>query len=176
MTYCVYALVFELAGKNNMVALRLTLIGIVVAVLGLIALLGNRILPPRGVAFALIYFAVASTFAYSPHDLIAFHTEWVVILFTTLGALLCWQALDQPQPLGRGIACGICYALACFTKQPAGLDVLATLTFLGILALAGPRDGSVLTANRVAVSGHRSGRPRRCRYRVCLLPDPGRVA
>ena len=66
VTYCVYALVFELAGKNNMVALHLALIGMIVAVLGLIALLGNRILPPRGVAFALIYFAVASTFAFPP--------------------------------------------------------------------------------------------------------------
>jgi len=151
VTYFVYALVFALAGKNNMFALHLALIGVVVGLLGLLAILAQRIMSTRGTVFSLVYFAVASTFAFWPHDLMAFHTEWIVIVFTSLGTLLCWSALDRPAPLALGILSGMSYGLACFTKQPAALDVLATLTFLGIMAWAraaageGPSRRQILT-------------------------------
>jgi hypothetical protein len=149
VTYLVYAAVFALAGKNNMLALHLTLIGVVVALLSLLALLATRIMSARGTVFALLYFALVSTFGFSSTDLMAFHTEWLVILFTSLGVLICWRALDRQAPLGTAILCGVCFALAGFTKQPAVLDALATLVFLGTLAWFGPTENLGLTRRQV---------------------------
>ncbi len=149
LTNYVFALVFAVAGRNNMFALHVALMGVMIGILCLLALLARQILPNRGVVFSLIYFAVASTFAFEPSDLLPFHTEWVVIVFTSLGMLGCWRALKPARPLVWAILSGVCFGLACFTKQPAGLDVLATIAFLGFLLWVGPEGGADVSRRQV---------------------------
>jgi hypothetical protein len=148
VTYFVYAAVFALGGKNNMVALHLALIAWVLAVLWLIARLGRRLYSWQGNSFAVAYFAVASTFAYPAVDLMAFHTEWVVVLWECGAVLCCWKALEGRYPFTLGFLSGALFGLACFTKQPAALDALAALAFVACWSFSGLRGSPELTRRR----------------------------
>ncbi len=142
VTCLVYAFIFHVAGRNNMFALHLALTGLMVVLVWLMWRLGRRALSPLGSAFSLLCFGLNSTFGYPAQDLMGFNTEWIVIAFTSAGTLLLWKGLDQRSPLTLGFFSGVCFALACFTKQPAGLNVLAALAWLTCLAWVGPGTGN----------------------------------
>ena len=154
VTYFVYALIFLVAGRNNMFALHLGLTGLLVLLVWLMWRLGRRSLSPAGAAFSLLCFGLNSTFGYPAQDLMGFNTEWIVIAFTSAGTLLLWKGFDHQSPLMTGFCSGVCFSLACFTKQPAGLNVIAAMGWLSCLAWVGPGIGK----------GH--GIPRQ---QICLL-------
>jgi hypothetical protein len=128
--------------------LHLGLTALVVAVLCLVALLGRRLYSWQGTSFAVAYFAVASTFAYPAVDLMAFHTEWVVILCECAAVLSCWKALEGGQPSVLGFLSGTLFGLACFSKQPAALDALASVAFVACWSFSGLRGSPELTRRR----------------------------
>lgn len=134
VTYYAYALVFAVFGKNNMTALHLMLAVLLSGIGGLVYRCGSMLGTPRTGVFAAWFFSTLSFGLYQKGDLLAAHTEFWVIAFTSLAAYCLLRSLPGNNWSGL-LCCGVCYGGAFLAKQPALLDVVATVCFLGLLVL-----------------------------------------
>jgi hypothetical protein len=153
VTYILYALTFLVAGKHNMLAvhwaLLLLIFGGCVLLFRFAAELGGERLSrahnaasgppldlPTGYLAALLL-AVCS-FTYRRSQMLAFHTEWPVILLSTLGMWWVWRrlkdsetgALPEPKVVGGLFLAGLAFGGAFLSKQPAVFDGAAAGLFL----------------------------------------------
>jgi hypothetical protein len=76
--------------------------------------------------------AVAS-FTYRRSQMLAFHTEWPLMLFSAVAMLLLWRGLRRGG--GRGgrldlVAAGACFAVGFLAKQPGIFDAAAAALFV----------------------------------------------
>lgn len=153
VTYILYALTFLVAGQHNMLAvhwvLLLLIFGGCLLLFRFAAELGGERLPsphnipshqaldlPTGYLAALLL-AVCS-FTYRRSQMLAFHTEWPVIILSTLGMWWVWRRLQQsaagrvPEPavVGSLFLAGLAFGGAFLSKQPAVFDGAAAGGFL----------------------------------------------
>jgi len=122
--------VFKLCGDYNIIALRVTHILIVLAILYLIYRLGIYIAGHKASIAGCLLFLIYTTLAFTPGDLYSFHTEWLQVLLTATGMCLLFQ-----KKWVASFLAGICFALAVFTKQPAAFDILAAYVWMLTLLL-----------------------------------------
>ncbi|MCB1058394.1 MAG: hypothetical protein KDD11_23070, partial [Acidobacteria bacterium] len=174
VTYVLYALVFLVAGKNDMAAvhwaLLLLIFGGCLLVFRVAAELGGTLLrrggsgdgssdtteaepadapaeagtgarrwlldlPSGYLAAGLV--AVCS-FTYRRSQMLAFHTEWPVLILSTLGMWWVWRRLEEARretvPEGRVVGglflAGLAFGGAFLSKQPAVFDGAAAGAFL----------------------------------------------
>ncbi len=133
LTYVVYALIFAVAGIHNMWAVHW---GLLLLILGVAFVLFRfaadlRHLPDlqqeaAGVSlgyWAAFLFVIAS-FTYRRSQMLAFHTEWPMIVCTCVGMLMLWRGLRDGGTRPFVIA-GAFYAGAFLSKQPAAFDAAA---------------------------------------------------
>ncbi len=153
VTYYAYALVFWLGGKNAMIAVHVMLCFVVLGVMLLIFACGALSATPRAGWLAALMFVLLSSGLFEVSDLFAAHTEFFLILFTTLAAYLLLRSHYRRTPLlmfGSGLA----YGLAVLAKQPALLDCAAAGGFLLCLALFHRRSlWAMLTDIALLISG-----------------------
>lgn len=130
VTYFVYALIFKVFGRDNMVAIHLSLMVVAAAITLMIIALGLLIGLRAGALFAGLLFALSGTIGALGWDVYAFHTEWIMIAFTTAAALSLLRALRGGFRLGWMLISGICCGLAFWTKQPSVMDVIGMGLFV----------------------------------------------
>lgn len=134
VTYYAYAAVFALFGANNMIAVHVGLLALVAFVGWLLyrcgTLMADRV---TGLLAALAFFLL-SVGLFGANDLAAAHTEYAVILFSTIGVYGFLSAqragASRRWPL---LLCGVCYGLAFFSKQPGLFDFAAVFLWLAVV-------------------------------------------
>ncbi|MBN2120928.1 MAG: glycosyltransferase family 39 protein, partial [Candidatus Omnitrophica bacterium] len=136
-TYYLFALIFFLFGKNNMLAVHYCLIVLVALETFLIFMLGKKCFNTAAGLFAALFFAVFS-WVNNPDDMWVFHTEWGVIVFSTLASICLIKAIKN-NPFYFLIS-GIIFGMSFLSKQAGALDFGSALTFLVIVHLIRGRD------------------------------------
>ncbi len=138
VTYALYALAFLVAGKGNMAAVY----GLLILVIWSGAALAWRFAPelasPPGEAqeragpavgyLAAVLVALGSV-SYRRTQMMAFHTEWPLVVLSTLGMMLLWWGLTRAEGRRLWLA-GMAFGAAFLSKQPAVFDGLASGLFL----------------------------------------------
>ncbi len=137
VTYLIYAAVFALTSMHNMVAVHWALLLLILLTCGITFRLGKRLLPGGdGVAIAYLgaFLVALGSFTYRRSQMLAFHTEWPLMLFAALAMLLLWQALQRLDGGRRHhlqlLAAGACFALGFLSKQPGIFDAGAAALFV----------------------------------------------
>ncbi len=130
ITYFIYALIFSLFGRNNMVAVHFSLILLILLISIILFLISSLAWNRRAGYFAALFFGIFS-YAYSSKDMWAFHTEWCAVLFSTIGAYFFIRFIFKSKTYFLFLS-GVFFGLSFFSKQTALLDYLITLLFCGI--------------------------------------------
>lgn len=133
VTYSVYAMIFRAAGIYNMTAVHIAH-ACLMAILTLLVFRVGALQGRRTGVFAAALFAVTS-YVSPATDLLAFHIEWCLILFTLVGVLLLWQGLAAERIVWL-VPAGAAFALAALSKQPAIAD-FGLLLGLAVLVHSG---------------------------------------
>lgn len=142
--------VFAAFGDYNMTATRVVHLLIVLKILWTICGLALRLAGHAGALAAGAFYLLLTTFPFPPGDLYSFHTEWMQSLCTILAMALLLGGRGAPS----GFAAGICFALAVFAKQPAGLDLLAAFAWLAVRAWRRPDErGGILRQAASCIGG-----------------------
>lgn len=143
VTYALYAAVFAVGGDGNMGAVHFALLVLVFVGCWLTWRLARELAggtAPESAGtpeaawkagLAAVFLALASC-TFRPSQLLAFHTEWPIVVFSTLGMLLTWRA-TRPERVARVrdlVLAGVAFGLAFLSKQPALFDGLAAGLFL----------------------------------------------
>ncbi len=140
VTYLIYAAVFAVAGVHNMEAVHWTLLLLILVSCVLVFRLG-RTLRDDGAGFAVAYLAAfllaVATFTYRRSQMLAFHTEWPMMLFDALAMLLLWRGLRRRESADVSgsawrdfVLAGLCFALGFLSKQPGLFDAGAGALFV----------------------------------------------
>ncbi len=137
VTYLIYAAVFAATSAHDMAAVRWALLLLILASCWVVFRLGRR-LRPGGAGAAVGYLAAflvaVSSFTYRRSQMLAFHTEWPLMLFAALAMLLVWRGLRRDGSGGGGrrdlIAAGACFAAGFLAKQPGIFDAGAAALFV----------------------------------------------
>ncbi len=129
--YYLYALVFAVAGRGNMVAVHLALIATVMLITLLVYAIAREAWGRRQGCIAALLFAVFS-YTYFQLDILAFHQEWLVALFSCLGV---WSMLVYfRRSLARFLFfAGIAFGMAFVSKQNSLLDFILAAAFSSFL-------------------------------------------
>lgn len=127
VAYYVYALIFLVFGRNNMLAVHVSLTALVLLLTYLIYRIGASLWGRRAGCWAALFFAVFS-YAYDTRDTLAFHTEWVAVLCTTIAAYWFLKFITQSRPVFLFLS-GVAFSLAFFTKQFALADFFVAALF-----------------------------------------------
>jgi hypothetical protein len=149
ITSYIYAFIFLLFGRNNMLAMHIVLIFLVFSIAAIIyaicALIGKR---TAGFLSALFF----SIFSYTYEDtgMLAFHTEWVAAFFSVIGAYLFLRHIVRGRYSYLFLS-GVSFGLAFFSKQTALTDYAAALLCYGLLCYM-DRRGIVTSVKGLALS------------------------
>ncbi|GAB5561171.1 MAG: hypothetical protein SynsKO_28180 [Synoicihabitans sp.] len=137
------ALVFAVFGDWNDFAIHLTL-AVSIGVSGvLLAWIGLR-RGGKGVAIAIgLSFAVLQFSFVDARDSMSAHTEWFVLVFSTVGFALLVKFRDRPTFIA-GLPIGLCFGLSTLSKQPGLLDYFVASIILAFLAFAYPAERKAL--------------------------------
>ena len=149
VTYWIYAAVFALTSVHNMVAVHWALLLLILLTCGIVFVLAQRLRDgPEGVAIAYLasLLVAVGSFTYRRSQMLAFHTEWPLMLSAALGMWLLWQALERFEA-GRPhrlqlLAAGACFAVGFLSKQPGIFDAGAAALFVLLWQL---RRGALLS-------------------------------
>lgn len=134
VTYYIYAAVFRLFGRNNMLAVHFLLIVFVSVSSLMIMLVGRQMIRgPTGDLAGLVYALVS--FSYLKMDMLAANVELFMVAFILAGMLLFVRGLKSGKRF-TFLFSGLFLGIAFLTKQPAILD-FAGLAFY-LLFLTGP--------------------------------------
>jgi len=150
VTYLLYAATFLVAGKNDMLAvhwaLLLWIFGACLLVFPFASILSGSLRrdadgellpadtapedPAAGYLAAFLVAIGASTYRRS--QMLAFHTEWPIVIFSTLGMLLVFTTLRRAprRTLPRLLLAGACFGASFLAKQPSVFDGFASGIFL----------------------------------------------
>lgn len=156
VTYALYAAVFAVAGVYNMQAVHGLLLMLVLAAAFVTYRIARRgVLGPSGAAigFVAAFLVATASFSYRRSQMLAFHTEWPMMLAVALAMLLVWHGLRRRVQHGGGrshaIAGGL-FAIAFLSKQPGIFDAGAAAVFV---LLWQHRRGALLSRETVRVAG-----------------------
>ncbi|PIE35294.1 hypothetical protein CSA56_04760 [candidate division KSB3 bacterium] len=133
VTYYAYALIFNIFGKNNMPAVHIALSGLLLCVSVVIYACGTYVANKRAGLLTALFFTILSFGAFREGDMLAAHTEYVVIFFTSIAVYFLLRSLSHNN-FFLLFLCGTCYGIAFFAKQPASLDLAAVFVFLELIA------------------------------------------
>lgn len=136
VTWYFFALIFKIFGRNNMLAVHVALAVLIIIVAILVYGIGRQIGNLRVSLLATFFFILTSSLGWSYGATYAFHTEFCLIFFTCLGALLFLRSFLISQSMLLFVMSGACYGLAFFSKQPAVFDFFATFLFLIYLGIS----------------------------------------
>ena len=141
ITPYIYAGVFSLFGVNNMTAVRMALLALVIATAWLVYALGRRI---GGMNLALVACLMYAIFSYNFDNLngMSFNTEWPAAFFACAGSFFLLSFLRKQRHF-HALLSGACFGLAFFSKQFA---LFAFLPALVCGAWAGYASGKRLPA------------------------------
>jgi len=126
ITPYIYAGIFKLFGSNNMFAIHAFLIFLIGGISAVLFSIGNLLDKKTGYLAAL-FFAVYS-FTYEPLDVLAFNTEWLAAIFSSLGAFFLLKHILIKKTYFLFLS-GIFLGLGFFSKQVILLHFLAALIF-----------------------------------------------
>jgi hypothetical protein len=138
VTYLLYAATFLVAGENNMLAVHWLLLLLIFAACALLfrfggelggELLGSGEHDDSSGYLAALLVAIAS-YTYRRSQMLAFHTEWPVLVLSSLGALLVWRAVSTGRLGWRLPLAGAAFGASFLSKQPAVFDGIAAGLFL----------------------------------------------
>lgn len=141
LTYLVYAATYAVAGGVDLVALSVAHWLSLTVVLAGLAWLAGALWGARARLWALAGGVFMGALWLPLIDGYAFHTEHVLIVFTTLGACGVLKSLQQGTMVRAAGPLGLAYGLACLAKQPALLDAGAAIGVLAWAALQRPGGG-----------------------------------
>lgn len=137
VTYAIYALVFAVTSVHDMVAVHWALLLWILLTCGIVFALGKRLrdgVDGVAVAYMGAFLVALCSFTYRRSQMLAFHTEWPLMLFAALAMLLLWRALERLDG-GRShrlslVAAGACFALGFLSKQPGIFDAGAAALYV----------------------------------------------
>lgn len=146
VTYLIYAAVFAATSVHDMAAVHWALLLLILGTCFVAYRLGRR-LRPGGAGAALGYLAAflvaVASFTYRRSQMLAFHTEWPLMLLSALAMLLLWRGLRRFESGAGGadggairgahrdlIGAGACFALGFLAKQPGIFDAGAAAVFV----------------------------------------------
>jgi hypothetical protein len=132
VTYLIYAAVFAATSVYDMAAVHWALLLLILASCFVVFRLGRRLRP--GAAGAAVGYLAAllvavSSFTYRRSQMLAFHTEWPLLLFAALAMLLVWRGLAHGRRRDL-VAAGACFAVGFLAKQPGLFDAGAAALFV----------------------------------------------
>lgn len=129
LTYYIYSVIFKVAGRNNMVAIHWVLTAIVVALALLVFAIGRYSWGQGAGLTALAVFTLLSCVGADGLDLLAFHTEWPLLVCTTTAMLLVIVSL-RTRRRGLLFAAGFFFGCAFLSKQVAAADLVAAMVYV----------------------------------------------
>lgn len=130
VTYAIYAATFVIAGKNNMLAVHWSLLLLIFAGCWLLFRFGAELGGNLPAGYLAAFLLAISSFTYRRSQMLAFHTEWPVLILSTLGMGLLWRALVRGETGWRLPLAGVAFGFAFLSKQPAIFDGMAAGLFL----------------------------------------------
>lgn len=130
VTYAIYAAAFGVAGKNNMLAVHWALLLLIFAGCWLLFRFGAELGGDLPTGYLAAFLLAISSFTYRRSQMLAFHTEWPVVIASTLGMGLLWRALARGGARWRLPLAGLAFGVAFLSKQPAVFDGFAAGLFL----------------------------------------------
>lgn len=134
LTYHVFAVMFGLAGPS-LVPVRVLVAVLIAIAAWLLGRTASRIHGlPTGIGAALAFVAF-STHLLFPGDVLAVHTEWFVLFFTTAAAAVFLGGFPAAPSTPRIIVTALLLALATLSKQSALLEILPPILTLAGLAI-----------------------------------------
>jgi len=125
--YYIYALIFFLFGKNNMMAIHLALI-FLVSIISIILYLICTLIGNKKMAYWVILFFAVFSCSYTPRQMLSFNAEWCALIFSVIGAYLFLRFIFKEKYLFLFLS-GLSFGLAFFAKQPSLFDFMAALLF-----------------------------------------------
>jgi 4-amino-4-deoxy-L-arabinose transferase-like glycosyltransferase len=153
VTYFVYAAVFALFGRNDMLAIHAALVVLAAALAAGVVALGRLAGLGRAAVVAGMLFLALSAYGFHPRDVAAFHTEWLAAAFSTAAACLFLLGVRRGGRPPMCFAAGVLFALAAWTKQPAALDLAAAGLVLASAVLPAGQGTRPLGARAVIAAG-----------------------
>ncbi len=158
VTYLLYAATFLVAGDHDMDAVHWALLALILGGCVLLyrfgAELGGWLVRGEGDDPATGYLAAlllaVSSYTYRRSQMLAFHTEWPILIASTLGVWLLWRAVRSGRFGWRLPLSGFAFGVAFLAKQPAVFDALAAGLFLLAWQARQGRFLSVETLTRAA--------------------------
>jgi 4-amino-4-deoxy-L-arabinose transferase-like glycosyltransferase len=140
--YYVYLAVFKVAGRNNLLAVHILTIFVVIATALVVRRIGTRVGNDWAGAWGGIGYAVFMH-AYWPGDTLAANTEIFASLFLTVSVLTFFRG-ERKASWGWMFVSGALVAVATLFRQPSALTLGAMLIYLIYLWLI-PRSQSFLS-------------------------------
>ncbi len=132
VTYLIYAVIFAVAGVHNMWAVHWGLLLLILLACLLLWRFARELeAGSSGVALgylAALLLAVCS-YTYRRSQMLAFHTEWPLMLFATLGMMALWWGIRRDDKRFLVLA-GAGFGLGFLSKQPGIFDAAAGGGFL----------------------------------------------
>lgn len=132
VTYAIYALVFALTGVHDMQAVHWALLFLILVTCLVVFRLG-RSLRAGGIGFAVGSVAAAlvaiATFTYRRSQMLAFHTEWPLMLASAVAMLALWHGLRSSRAAWF-VGAGAAFAIGFLSKQPGIFDAGAGALFV----------------------------------------------
>jgi 4-amino-4-deoxy-L-arabinose transferase-like glycosyltransferase len=138
--YYVYMAVFQMAGRNNLLAVHILAIFVVIATALVLRRIGARVADDWAGAWAGIGYAVF-VHAYRPGDTLVANTEIFASLALALSVLVFLQAQKKPV-WGLMFLSGALVGVGTLIRQPSGVTLGAMLAYLVYLWLI-PRTQSL---------------------------------
>jgi hypothetical protein len=129
-----YSLIFLLFGKNNMFAVHVWLILLILCIAVTLYFMGVLIGKRKAGYLAAFLFCIFSYTFYEP-DMLSFQTEWFVALFCSGGAYFLLKYFLKNNNLFLFLS-GLSFGLAFFSKQPALFAYFAALLFCHLFTYA----------------------------------------
>jgi hypothetical protein len=128
LSYYAEALVFAVAGENNLWAMRAFVAALIAGTAWSLFLAARALGRPVGGVAAAALYAVLTTTLLAPGDAFASNPEWFVAFFSA-AATAVFLGDRRPAPR-RAAAVGALFGLAFLSKQPALLELAAPLAVL----------------------------------------------
>jgi hypothetical protein len=134
ITSYLFSIIFLVFGRNNMFAIHVGLIFLILCITVALYLIGVLIGNRKIGYLAAFLFCIFSYNFYEP-DMIALETEWLLAFFCSIGAFFLLKYSIKNKSLFLFLS-GLSFGLAVFSKQPALLVYAVSLLFCFIFAYA----------------------------------------
>ncbi len=129
VSYYAVALIFSLAGENNLWAVHAGIALLIAGTAFALCLIGRAwAQPAAGLIAALLYGLLSVSLLY-PGDAFAANTEWFAAFFASAATLLFWTG-RRPPSTARLLGTGSLLGLAFLSKQPSLLEGIAPAIIL----------------------------------------------